>query len=271
MSYISPMLESYFHKVMMIFSLSIVRYIVFAGTAYFVFYVWKRRDWISMKIQAKFPDKKQLQREVFYSMLTFLIFGFVGGGVFLLSKAGYTKIYTNISDHSMWYFAFSVVAMIVLHDTYFYWTHRLMHHKKLYKYVHLVHHQSTNPTPLASFAFHPIEAVIEIGILPVVAMIMPVHPIAILLWILFMTTMNVLGHCGFEFYPSGFTKGGFTKWHNTSTHHNMHHRLVQCNYGLYFNIWDRLMQTNHKNYHEEFERTKAQSEQAEAEPTLAFH
>jgi sterol desaturase/sphingolipid hydroxylase (fatty acid hydroxylase superfamily) len=32
----------------------------------------------------------------------------------------------------------------------------------------------------------------------------------------------------------------------------MHHRLVKCNYGLYFNIWDRLMGTNHPDYEKSF-------------------
>jgi sterol desaturase/sphingolipid hydroxylase (fatty acid hydroxylase superfamily) len=32
----------------------------------------------------------------------------------------------------------------------------------------------------------------------------------------------------------------------------MHHRLVKCNYGLYFNIWDRLMNTNHPDYEKSF-------------------
>ena len=54
--------------------------------------------------------------------------------------------------------------MILLHDTYFYWAHRAMHHPKIYRHVHLVHHLSQNPSPWAAFAFHPFEAVIEAGI-----------------------------------------------------------------------------------------------------------
>jgi sterol desaturase/sphingolipid hydroxylase (fatty acid hydroxylase superfamily) len=33
----------------------------------------------------------------------------------------------------------------------------------------------------------------------------------------------------------------------------MHHKYVNSNFGLYFNIWDRVMGTNHERYHEEFE------------------
>jgi len=42
-----------------------------------------------------------------------------------------------------------------------------MHHKKLFRWFHLVHHQSTNPSPWAAYAFHPLEAVVEAGIIAV--------------------------------------------------------------------------------------------------------
>jgi sterol desaturase/sphingolipid hydroxylase (fatty acid hydroxylase superfamily) len=65
--------------------------------------------------------------------------------------------------------------------------------------------------------------------------------------------MNVLGHLGFEIFPSGFTTNPLTKLSNTSVHHNMHHKYVNYNFGLYFNFWDKWMGTNHPNYHQEFE------------------
>jgi sterol desaturase/sphingolipid hydroxylase (fatty acid hydroxylase superfamily) len=138
--------------------------------------------------------------------------------------------------------------------------HRAIHHKSVYKYVHRVHHVSTNPTPWASFSFHPLEAVLEVGILPIMVFLMPLHPAAIVTWLLFMTLMNVMGHLGFELFWKGFTTGKITKWANTSVHHNMHHKYVNSNFGLYFNLWDRIMGTNHKNYTEEFEAIKSKEE-----------
>ena len=74
----------------------------------------------------------------------------------------------------------------------------------------------------------------EVGIVPIMVFLMPIHPLTILVWVLYMTSMNVLGHLGFELFPDGFASGKITKWHNTSTHHNMHHKYVTCNYGLYY-------------------------------------
>ena len=39
---------------------------------------------------------------------------------------------------------------------------------------------------------------------------------------------------------------------NTPTNHIMHHEHFRGNYGLYFNVWDRLMGTNHERYEERF-------------------
>lgn len=238
------------------FSIISLRYLFFAGSLYLIFYVWKKRKFFQIKIQQKYPENKNIVREIKYSFLSLLIFALVGTCMFILKSKGYTQVYYQFSEHTVAYFIFSVVAFILVHDTYFYWFHRLMHWKKIYPYVHKIHHLSTNPTPWAAFAFHPIEAVIEVGIVPLMMFMMPLHPLAILIWVLYQTGMNVLGHLGFELFPSGFTTGTITKWHNTSLHHNMHHKHVVCNYGLYYNFWDRIMQTNHINYENEFEIVK---------------
>lgn len=230
-----------------------MRYAFFAGGLFLLFYVWKRKDWFYRKVQQKFPEKKRIVHEVRYSLSSFVIFSLMATLMGLLVKAGHTKIYLDFSEHSIWYFLGSTVLLIIIHDTYFYWTHRAMHHPKLFKTVHKVHHMSNDPTPWAAFSFHPIEAVVEFGFLPILVVLMPLHPIAIALFSLYSILLNVMGHLGFEVLPSGFTKHKVFKWFNTTTHHNMHHKMVKCNYGLYYNFWDRIMKTNHAKYDETFE------------------
>ena len=120
----------------------------------------------------------------------------------------------------------------------------------MFKHVHLVHHKSTDPTPWAAFSFHPLEAIVQGAYFPIVALLIPAHPVAVLTWVLYQFTLNVLGHLGYEILPKGWTTSKFTFWHNTGTHHNMHHKYFRCNYSLYFNVWDRLMGTNHEKYDE---------------------
>ena len=82
---------------------------------------------------------------------------------------------------------------------------------------------------------------------------MPYHSSALVKFSLYPILLNVIGHLSFEMFRKGFASHRFFKWHNTSTHHNMHNRSVKCNYGLYLNIWDRLMKGNHPCYEEAFD------------------
>lgn len=241
-------------------SLSIfLRYLLPAGLAYTVFYIWKRRDLWRMKIQQKLPKDADLRRELGHSLMTAGIFAAMAFGVFFLRKAGYGHMYFDISEQGWLYFFFSITAAILLHDTYFYWMHRLMHHPLLFKILHRVHHQSYNPTPFTSFSFHPLEAIVEFGIVPFFAILIPMHPAALFVVTAWSMVFNVLGHTGYEISPSGFTRHWFFKWINTPTHHNMHHSRSNSNYSLYFNFWDRVMGTNHPEYDEYFEKIKSRT------------
>jgi Delta7-sterol 5-desaturase len=228
--------------------ISALRYFTFAGLTYMLFYVWKKQQFQKFKIQATFPSKINVTTELKYSVSTIFIFASV---VLLFMRSpltAYTRVYHQFNNHSICYFILSVLAAILIHDTYFYWTHRLMHWKWIFPYVHHIHHKSHNPTPLAAFSFHPLEALIEIGVLPVIIFTIPIHPIAIGLFGTYMLVFNVIGHLGYELMPERFMQGRLLKVMNTSTHHNMHHHYSRCNYGLYFSMWDRLMGTLHKQY-----------------------
>lgn len=242
------------------------RYFLFAGLFYLFFYVWKNKKYWYAKIQQRYPLNKHILREVFYSLVTMFIFGVIIILVMVAGKNGLTRVYADIGKYGYAYFFFSIVLMIFIHDTYFYWTHRLMHWKPLFKLAHKTHHLSTNPTPFAAYAFHPIEAVVEVGIIPLIAFTLPYHALALVIFSVYALLLNVTGHLGFELFPKGFTRHRLFKWHNTSTHHNMHHRLVKCNYGLYFNIWDRLMKTNHPGYDQNFDAVVEKREKNKLTP-----
>ncbi|MDF3818635.1 sterol desaturase family protein [Leptospira sp. 96542] len=234
-------------------TITTIRYVVFAGIGYgLVWKLWK--DKLSHRIiQGKLPDFSKIKHEIYYSLATMVVFGLVGVGIFIGKNHGVFLIYQNIGDKGWVYFLINLAALILCHDAYFYFTHRLMHWKPIFPYVHRVHHKSTNPSPWAAFAFHPYEAVIEAGIVPLYTFFIPTHSLTIVLFLLYMTFLNVLGHMAFELFPKGFLSHFYTNWHNTTTHHNMHHKWFHYNYGLYFNWWDKLFGTNHPNYKQEFD------------------
>lgn len=233
------------------------RYLLMAGSVYLIFYVWLKARFRRYKIQLKDPRRSVVLSEVRHSFYTALIFATMGTGISVARSFGYTRQYTHIADYGIAYLAFSMVLLVFLHDTYFYWMHRLMHRPHWFRLIHRVHHESFNPTPMAALSFHPLEALLEFGIVPLVVLVIPLHPLA-LLWLSFWSMVwNIIGHLGFELFPKGFATHWFWGWVNTSTHHNMHHHKGMGNYGLYFNIWDRWMGTNYPAYTDTFSQIKA--------------
>ena len=230
------------------------RYALLACIGFLLFYVLFRQKFLYKKIQRRFPKNKDLVREIAYSVTTMAIFSFVSAAVFTYPPlSSHNTLYKNISDHGWWYYMLAFPLMLVLHDTYFYFTHRIMHHKWLFRWFHLVHHQSTNPSPWAAYAFHPLEAFVEIGILFVFMFTIPIHKTHLLIFFLFMIVYNVYGHLGYELYPKGFSKSSIGKWINTSINHNQHHQYFKGNYGLYFLFWDRLFGTIRQDYDVRYE------------------
>ncbi|MCB0572370.1 MAG: sterol desaturase family protein [Phaeodactylibacter sp.] len=233
-----------------------LRYSMFAGITFSIFYVLKRQAFQGLKIQEKFPRASHMLSEARHSAVTAFVFALMGVGIYLLRRAGYTHLYSDISAYGWGYLLFSFVFLVLLHDTYFYWVHRLMHHRKLFRLLHRVHHLSHNPTPWASLSFHPLEAFLEIAIVPVAVLLMPFHPLVLFAFATWALFWNIIGHLGYELFPKGFVHHPVWRWLNTSTHHNMHHSRSHCNYGLYFNFWDTLMGTNHRAYRATFDHIK---------------
>jgi Delta7-sterol 5-desaturase len=232
-------------------------YSVIAGITFIIFYILLRKRIFFKKIQLIFPEGKDYRRELFYSILSIMIFS-LPPVVMLLNDSirPYTLYYSDINQHSSVYFYSAFLIMIVLHDTYFYWMHRLMHHKKLFKIFHKVHHLSTNPTPLAAYAFHPLEAIVESGIFVLLLLIMPLNDYHLIVFFISSLAYNVYGHLGYELFPKGFNKHWFGRWMNTSVNHNLHHQFSKGNYGLYFVFWDRLMGTQRQDYDERYDEVK---------------
>ena len=233
--------ESSFELWLLVSAFFVARYVLLAGIPFLVFYVYSGKTVKDSKIQRKHPSAKKIGKEIVYSLGSLLIYG---SGIWLFIgwlEAGNTLHYKNISDYGIPYFIVSLVLMVVIHDTYFYWTHRLIHHKYLFRVVHKVHHQFTNPTPWSAFSFHPLEAVLSMGVIPIIIFCIPWHQSALIAFITFMTLYDVYIHLGYD-----LKQLQLGKWQNTAADHNHHHQNARVNFGLYFRLWDQLMGTYKK-------------------------
>jgi len=221
-----------------------VRYLCFAGGLYYLCYVWKKSSWQSKRISPVTPDSKVMKHEFKYSAISSVIFGFAGAWMLDLWEKGKTLVYLDFSKYGFGYAVFSLFLMMLVHDTYFYWTHRILHIPWFYKRWHKVHHSAPNPSPWAAFCFHPVEAFIESLYMPIIAFTIPSHPIVIMIFLMSMTVLGVINHLGYELYPQVFHRNRFLKGIISATNHSVHHRFNKFNYALYFTWWDDLMGTN---------------------------
>ena len=204
------------------------------------------------KIQKRLPKLSDYGRDIMYSLISVTIFATVALLTFYYAGE-YTQRYYDFDQYGWGYFILSWVLMFLIHDTYFYWMHRAMHHPFLFKHVHLVHHKSTNPSPWTAYAFHPLEGLLEAMIVPIIAFTIPTYGSSLGYFFLFQIIYNVYGHLGFELYPKGIHKTWIGKYINTSVAHNLHHDKFHGNSGLYFLIWDRWFGTIRTDYDETFE------------------
>jgi lathosterol oxidase len=237
-----------FFQYTQIVSISLIRYFILAGIPFLLFYKFFLHKYVAAKIQNKTAASTDFKREVWQSIQSTLVIAVVAVIFTKTPLNEYTTIYKNLDTFPLWWIPVSVVLALTIHDTYFYWMHRALHSKKLYRHVHKVHHLSLNPSPWAAYSFHFTEAFAEALILPIIIFVLPIHPLAILLFAFSSFFINVYGHLGFEIAPLWFRNSWLFQLLNTSVHHNLHHAQFNGNYGLYFRVWDRLMGTENPDY-----------------------
>ena len=159
-----------------------------------------------------------------------------------------TKVYLRWTLADMGYIAFSYVAVLILQDTYFYFSHRLLHQPLLFKRFHEGHHQSRPPTPWTFFALEPGEAISQIGFLIVLTLVVPLNLGVLIAVLVTMTVWSIGNHMGLQIVPLTRSSSWWGQWFIGSSHHLIHHQRYSRHYGLYFTFWDKVLGTQDEGY-----------------------
>jgi sterol desaturase/sphingolipid hydroxylase (fatty acid hydroxylase superfamily) len=239
------------------------RYVI--ATALMSLVLWAvHRTWLKARIiQTRRPTRTDYTRELLASARTVVVYAIVFTPVLWLKANGIgAAAYGGPAD---WYvIAAFVAALLIAQDTYFYWTHRLLHRPAWFKRWHRTHHKTITPTPFTAYSFDWREAVVHAGLPAIWQMIIPTPHGAFFIFLAIMIARNVMGHCGTELHPRGFADHWFWGNFTTTTHHDLHHSgSFGCNFGLYFTWWDRLMGTEHPRYREIFREITARGRDEE--------
>jgi Delta7-sterol 5-desaturase len=231
-----------------VFAIVVGRYFLIAGLFHLAFYRWQPKRWEQRKISTKAYKKDQFRKEVQWSMITALLFAVAGAAMGVLWQKGYTRIYTDVAEYPLWWLPVSLGVAMLLHETYYYWLHRWMHHPKVFRIVHKVHHDSNITSPWTAFSFHPLEGVLQALFIPLLILVLPMHIYVLLIQLTLMTFSSVINHLDIEIYPANFHKHALGRWLIGATHHALHHKQFKYNYGLYFTFWDKWKKTESPTY-----------------------
>jgi sterol desaturase/sphingolipid hydroxylase (fatty acid hydroxylase superfamily) len=132
---------------------------------------------------------------------------------------------------------------VLLFDAYFYGLHRLLHTRLLFRLIHVVHHRSRTPTITTALAFHPVEAVLVLGFMPVAMWLVPIHLASLVVVSVFLGGSILLAHGGYEIFPAWWEGIPVLGWYVTPRVHDAHHRRRDCNFSATLSLFDRVFGT----------------------------
>jgi len=115
-------------------------------------------------------------------------------------------------------------------ELHFYFAHRFIHIKSLYKYVHSLHHRNTDIEPFAGLSMHPIEHLYYYSCVGP-SLLVFASPFAFLWNGVHLLISPAASHSGWEDH------------FQSDQYHYLHHRFFECNYGTSGTPFDQLFGT----------------------------
>ncbi len=244
------------HVVPTAFAFDAARYLIAACLIAGVVWLLDRTSWRTRWIQPRRAKAADYLREFLTSMQTVLVYSIVGVFTVWAIRNGWIPKFDG--EVSAPRFLLMLAAIIIAHDAYFYWTHRAMHHPRLFKAFHRTHHRTVTPTPFAAYSFAVPEAFMMTLFMPLWLAVVPTPHAVTFAFLAIMILRNCMGHAGLELHARGWVDHPVLQWISTTTHHDMHHSGgFNRNYGFYFTFWDRVMGTEHPDYAQKFREVTA--------------
>ena len=127
----------------------------------------------------------------------------------------------------------------VWESLYFYWMHRLLHRRQMYRF-HALHRRNTDIGPWSGLSMHPVEHLFYFGSV-LIHFVIASSPVHVIFHLMFYGILAITTHTGFE----GVLFRNRKRLHLGNFHHQIHHRYFECNYGNLDVPWDKLFGSWH--------------------------
>jgi len=219
-------------------------------TIYFSFGTFA--DWLTFKyperkIQPERDGHKRKFADIKISIKKLAISAFLVSLGYVARTHGWT---INAVELTVWSFIVWFIIGMVIFDAWFYFTHRLLHWKPLYRF-HALHHKNVAPTVWSNDCTGSVDTIMEHSFYLAIWFITPSPAEVIFAIRIANQFIGMIGHSGFEFFASPISKRPWP--FVASTYHDLHHSSFKYNYANIFSVWDRLFGTAHPVYDETIE------------------
>ncbi len=206
-----------------------------SGTSFLYYRVWRKTRFFGGDAENIQKEEGQRKTEWLWAFYNVLGNAVITAPIHHLVITGDSKVYTNIGDHGLGWYALSVVLLLLITEPAVYWAHRILHHPWLYKHIHFYHHQFRVPSPWTSMAFHPLDSFMQAAPHHLCAFLFPMHASVYLGMIMFLQVWSTFIHERVTWVRWGFI--------NYTAHHTLHHKANKYNFGQFFTVCDRLWGT----------------------------
>ncbi len=121
--------------------------------------------------------------------------------------------------------------------------HFVIHKTFLYKMIHRLHHEATDPRPIDLFILHPVETLCFGALWLALLAVYACNIYAIIFYLIVNIVFGLAGHLGIEPIPAHIRRQLPVQLLGTSSFHHRHHQDTDHNFGFYTSVWDRLFGT----------------------------
>ena len=201
------------------------------------------------KDSGSFTGRSQLLDNMFWSCAGGVTVWSAYEVLYLWAAANGQVPHLDWGEHPIW-FALWFLIIPVFESMHFYWVHRLLHWRPLYRAAHALHHRNVNTGPWSGISMHPLEHVIYFSVF-LLFWVVPVHPMLIVLCGFYQGLSPAVSHCGFE-----RLRLGRLEVPTGDPFHNLHHRHFEVNYGMLLLPLDKWFGTFHDGSLEAHEQMK---------------
>jgi Delta7-sterol 5-desaturase len=139
----------------------------------------------------------------------------------------------------------SFILSLVLFDAWFYWGHRLLHTRLLYRIAHHWHHAVTTPNVWSNNSETFLDNLILQSYWMIAPLVFPAPTLVFLVHKIYDQVSGMIGHSGYH-YNAAMAR--FPSPLLAVIHHDQHHRYFKYNFATHFVVWDRVMHTLHPGY-----------------------